>query len=455
MPEDLTEAELGDLEGLIYGSESPIFIARIADVLWIRRRDPTFARRAITAYLASAEITAGDLWVPRSDSLRRAAQLASGLGRSAPERLVVRETALCLFKESMGSCVSPEMGYWPAALAKTMIENELLDEWTWLADACEKIALRFPLTPGCDEPREYYELAAKCYKLAKLPDQAERMRLAIADHWNAEARAIKDAGGDALLISNRLQGAIEAFRRTQTGQEEAKRLAVELKEEQRKATGELKTLSAGVDVDQLVVEARERMANKSGRDAISAFVHLHRPVSYESAREAAEKYLKEHPLQAIFTTNVLTPEGNVAAAIPGAVEDPSARLETGVIQQYNLCQNLAGAVLLEEARSSIQDGTDVTWRAAIQELIGEHPLIQSERSKLYSRAIFAGFEGDALVFLHLIIPQMEYLVREALHRRRASPLRSDPGCRTPALSKRWKRRGACAAMASLPMERSP
>jgi hypothetical protein len=87
-----------------------------------------------------------------------------------------------------------------------------------------------------------------------------------------------------------------------------------------------------------------------------------------------------------------------------------------VIQQYNLCQNLAGAVLLEEARSIIQGGPDVTWRAAIEELIGEHPLIQSVRSQLYSRAIFAGCEGDGLVFLHLIIPQVEYLVREALHR---------------------------------------
>lgn len=416
VPEDLTEGELGDLEGLIYSSESPVFIARIADVLWIRRRNPAFARRAITAYLASAQVTGGDSWVPRSDSLRRAAQLACGLGRSAPERLVVREAVLGLFKESMGSCVSPEMGHWPAALAKILIENELLDEWTWLGDACEKIALNFPLTPGCNEPREYYELAAECYKLAKLPEQVERMRLAIADHWNAEAGAIRDAGGDALLISNRLQGAIEAFRRTRSGQEEVKRLTVYLKEVQRKATGELKTLSANVDVTKLVLEARARMANKSGHDAIIAFLHLHCPVSYESAREAAEKYLNEHPLQAIFTTNVLTPEGNVAATIPGAVDDASARLETGVIQQYNVCQNLAGAVLLEEARSIIQGGADVAWRVAIEGLIGEHPLIQSERSQLYSRAIFAGFEGDALVFLHLMIPQVEYLVREALHR---------------------------------------
>lgn len=417
IPEDLIEEELEDLEALIEASENPVFVARIADVLWIRRRNPAFARRAITAYLVSTEMTEGDSWVPRRDSLRRAAQLASGLGRSAPERLVVRDMVAHLFREDMGSCLSPQMGYWPAALAEILIENELLDDWAWLADACEKLALRFPVTPGCGEPREYYELAARCYKLAKLPDQIERVRLAIADHWRLEAGAIKDAGGDALLISNRLQGAIGAFRRTRSGHEEVKRLAVELKEVQRKATAELKTFSAGVDVTQLVVEARERMVNKSGHDAIIAFLRLHRPVRYESAREAAERYLKEHPLQAIFTMNVLAPEGNVAAAIPGGMEDPGARLETGVIQQYNLCQNLAGGVLLEEARSIIQGGADVTWRAAVQELIREHPLIQSDRSQLYERAIFAGFEGDALVFLHLIIPQVEYLVREALHKR--------------------------------------
>src|SRR5574341_984665 len=418
LPEHLVEDDLKLLEVLLEASDRPAYVARIADVLWLRRRDPAFARRAILAYLGVVQIENLQSWVPYRNALRRAAQLACQLGRKAAERTLVRERIKELLRHAEQVCNSQGMGYWPAALAEILIENRLLpsEEWTWLGELGERIAGTFPITPGCDGPRKYYQLAAECYTLAKQPDRSERMRLAIAEHWQAEGRVFREAGASPLLVAHRLTGAIDAYKKTRTGQEEAKRLSVELKQAQRAAMGDLRPISAQMDVSPFIQATREEMEGKSGAEAILSLIRLHGVVSFETTTQAAERSLREHPLQAMFQMGVLTPEGNVAAVVPGSTDDDPARLQAAVIQQYNFRQSLAGAIVLQEGRRILLENTDISWRMAVQDLIEIHPLVADSRKLLFTRALMSGFDGDTVAAIHLMTPQIEFLVREWLHR---------------------------------------
>lgn len=112
IPEDLTEEELSRLEEILNVSDNPEFIARICDVLWIRKRNPEYARRAINAYLQSVdEDKDNEMWVPGSEWLKRAAQIAMELGEKAQERQVVKKKLLDLFEDSRKKCFDAKRDY--------------------------------------------------------------------------------------------------------------------------------------------------------------------------------------------------------------------------------------------------------------------------------------------------------------------------------------------------------
>ncbi|MGH9459924.1 MAG: DUF4209 domain-containing protein [Vicinamibacteria bacterium] len=411
LPEDLSPEQAGQLEELVDACDDPVFVARVADVLWIRIRKHEYARTAIRAYLESANREI-DSWVPTRDYLKRAAQIAMGLGTKAPERRIVKEKIETLFERDRSECFTPDRGYWPAALAEILIENRLVANWERLGDECVAIAKGFPVRPGCDEPRRYYDLAATCYERARLPAKAEDAKLAIARHWEAEAAKFRTPeGGDGFQIAHRLERAIEAYRKAGGQQAKVAELMGELRRANELALSQMKPIGVPMDVEPLILEARRAMAGKAGRAAIEAFARLRAPAPYAAVREDVLRQSKAHPLSAMISTKVMVPEGNVAATVPGMLEDEEAKLQAMVVQAYAMRHDLAGATLLEEARSIVVSSEAAMWKAAVRELVEGSTFVPEDRRSIYERALVAGFEGDKMLFSHLVVPQLENSLR--------------------------------------------
>ncbi len=412
IPEDLTEDELLKLEEILGASDNPEFVARICDVLWIRRRNPLYARRTIEAYLKSAD---GDkdneMWVPRSEWLKRATQIAMELGEKAQERQVIKKKLLDLFEESRKKCFDAKQDYWPASLLELLIENKLADNWEALGDKSVEIAKGFPISPGCDAPRRYYELAAKCYAYVNKPEKAKEIKLAIAKHWEDEARSFKTPEGcDGFNLAHRLEKAIHAYR-VAGEKEKAEALVHELKEANKITLSQMKVISSPpIDAAPLIKIADDLLEGKTGVAAIEAFAALCKPFSYEIEEEAAKKNLKDHPLQGLFDTHILTGEGNVSAKIGGMTDDYENTLKAQIIRGYNLGQNLSACTTLKRGVYLILQSGD-SWKEAIKELINKSKFVPKVRTDIFERAIIAGFESDFLTFTHLIIPQIENSVR--------------------------------------------
>ena len=411
IPSDLTDQELDQLGRLLGTLDHPTWVARIADVLWVRRKNHLNARKAVAAYLQCAEDTALQ-WQQRSEYLRRAAHLATELGKTSAERAVVREVIMRLFQNGRQDCFNPERGHWPASLAEILVECRLESDWETLAQQCEEIARGFPISPGCDEPRTYYEIAAKCYRLAGQQDKAKQAGLAIAKHWEDEREVMAKQGASGLILANRLEEAVRAYRKVGGQQDKVDRLIQLWKEANTLAFGQMKEISLPVkDVTPIIEEVRKAMEGRIGDRALRGFISIHRPQSYEKIVEDVRRSAKEHPLQAIIGRAVLSPEGNQVAKVPGMLEDQDAAMTGAVVQQYNLGQAFVGATVLEQARSIIAGGTDGTWRESIKKLITGCPFIPEDRRAIYERGLIAGMEGDGITFAHVIVPQFEDLLR--------------------------------------------
>lgn len=85
IPDDLANQDLVALHGILHEIEDAEYRARVADVLWIRRKDFKAAHTGVAAFLKSAErLKSDELWPPDVERLDRAASIAAiVLGRSS------------------------------------------------------------------------------------------------------------------------------------------------------------------------------------------------------------------------------------------------------------------------------------------------------------------------------------------------------------------------------------
>jgi hypothetical protein len=73
VPEDLAKSDLEVLAGILDEIKDPEFRARVADVLWVSRKDYKAAQKAVEAYIESSQgLESGDMWPPFFERLRRA-----------------------------------------------------------------------------------------------------------------------------------------------------------------------------------------------------------------------------------------------------------------------------------------------------------------------------------------------------------------------------------------------
>lgn len=154
------------------------------------------------------------------------------------------------------------------------------------------------------------------------PLYAKKMKFAIAKHWEEEARSFQTPQGcDGLNLAHRLEQAIYAYR--EAGErKKAEELVYELKEANKLSLSQMKVISSPpIDATDLIKIADDLLKGKTGVAAIEGFAALCKPFSYEQEKRSAEKNLKEHPLQGLFDTKILTEEGNVSAKISGVTDD--------------------------------------------------------------------------------------------------------------------------------------
>jgi len=418
IPEDLAEEELQRLEALLEVILNPQFKARISDVLWLRRKNHKFAQKAISAYLQSVDEDKDDSWVPRSKWLKRAAQIAMQLGAKAKERDNVKTELMKLFEKDRLNCFSVGQDYWPASILDILIENKLVDNWEELGDKSVEIAKGFPISPGCDAPRKYYNIAVECYKNAKNSDKEKDALIAIAKHWEDEARSFKTPEGcDGFNLAHRIEKAIHAYRKAGE-KEKAEKLVHELKEANKIALSQMKIIKTpAIDAAPLIKIADDGIRDKKGIGALEAFALLVRPSSYEHEKKSAEKILKKHPLQGLFDTQIISEEGNVVARVPSIMDNHEESLKARIVRGYNLGQSLSANTTLKRGMQLIvKSGED--WKKGVEELISNSHFVPQNRIAIYKRAIISGFEDDLLLFSHLIVPQIENSVRTIFGRNR-------------------------------------
>lgn len=394
--------------------------ARLSDVVWLcgSPRDPNFARIAIDAYRAvplTAETWARDA----RDCWERAIALCLQLRTGAGPRLEEMETALLsIFDTNIGTD-----GFFALSVSRLLFENNLgRDRGRKTADCLANRGNEL-VEKSSYEARGYLEGAALWYdRLAETALQAD-MTCAVAETWarEAESRASADQPSN-LVAASFYEKAIQTLRRVPRSLRAA--LAVDqrliklnalLANAGKASLGEMGVASSGpIDISELVEAARDSVRGKDLSGALLALCNVHLGARKSKLKEFAEKMLLEHPLQALFASTHLSRDGRVVAKRPGFgsvdSEEYQVALRAEMVTYYSMEIGLIAQGQLLPALNVLSLEHRVR-EADLEYMLCNSPIVPPGRASLMAKGLFAGFERDLASAIHLLVPQVEHLVR--------------------------------------------
>jgi len=423
IPDDLLDSDIAFFAEIVDEIDDPWLKARLSDLVWLkgRSRNPAFALNAIDAYRCLPLDTDTCVRGGR-ECWSRAISLARMLGRGAGDRLQQMEativTAFDAAKRDDGF-----LGLWLADLLKS---NGLGRAHSAnVARKLEALAREFDGEGDLHRAREYFAAAAWWYRAISDEAKAAEMTVAVAEGWVKEA-VVRTASESPshMVAASFYENAIQTYRTIPRAERSEHRvderiaeLRAHLNDSGERALGEMGLIRApGVDITQLVENARKSVAGKSAKEALLAFVHLYHGANVEELRNSAMERIRQFPLQSLLARTVISRDGRVIARRPamslGAelTEDDEIVIRAEMVRDYGIQVGLvvqgyilpALEVLLLEHRLR-----EVDFIA----LARSSPIVPKDRAVLFGKALFAGYERDFVTALHLLVPQMEHLVR--------------------------------------------
>lgn len=422
-PDDLTDADVGFFAEIVETVGDIWLKARLADLAWLRGKpkDVMLALTAIDAYRSIPLDT--ETWIRGGrECWERAISLTHMLKAGAGDRLEHME-ALVVTSFNSATRQDGFLGLWLADLLKMNGLGRLYR--TNVAQKLESLAREFDGEGDLHRTREYFSASADWYRTFSGEAKAAEMTVSVAESWVKEAIALISSDNPSHMVAASFyENAIQTYRAIPRAERATHRvddriteLRAHLNESGEQSLEEMRAISTpGIDISQLVENARKSVSGKSSTDALHSFANLHRGAKVDELRSSALKRMRQFPLQSLFAATVMSRDGRVIAKRPPmslggvATESDEIAIRAEMIRDYSILVSIvvqgdiwpALEVLLLEHRLRESD---------FVVLANHSPIVPKERARLFGKALFAGFDRDFITALHLLIPQIEHLVR--------------------------------------------
>lgn len=421
-PDDFTEADIKLLAEIAEEITEPALRARLADLAWLllKPRNPKYALLAIDSYRALP--LKADVWIRGGEAAwERAIVLCQLLKKLAEERLNQMEAALIAGFEN----ATRDDGFLSLYLPRLLAEKHLAREKSQLfAEKLANMARLLDQEGNFERARLYFEASSGWFESAGDRDGAVTITVALAETWakDAAARAAATVPSNAIAASFYEQ-AIQIYRTVPRKKREQHQVDDRLSELHRlmSAAGEKSLLEMGrvqteaINISEYLERAKNAVSGKPMLEAFVAFVNI-KMVSAEQRRKNAEQTLQSTPLRAMFAASHVHFDGRVVAKVGGVnFSEPDSEDH----------QSAVWSEMLTHYRSELQMTVHAVICPALEVLMLEHrlraadlialaaqsPIVPPGRALLFGKGLFFGYEGDFSSALHLLVPQIENMVR--------------------------------------------
>ncbi len=204
-------------------------------------------------------------------------------------------------------------------------------------------------------------------------------------------------------------------------QEEAEQVLLKIREIGPKVNAELKPISTSFEIPREKIDNYLNQMHAGEPEIILQRIAVKHIPSKDHAKDQVLNLSKVAPIQYLIGHKIQDNKGRVVASI-GPLEND---LEGHMVRQIS--QNLSFSSLF--MRMIYEQGIDrkLLSEGVIMNYLLDSPIIANDRFEIIKRGLKAFFEGDYLVSIHLLIPQIEEAIRNILEMSGGKVLRSKAG----------------------------
>jgi hypothetical protein len=422
--QNLTDEHLDFLAEIASDISDPELQARVADILWVRRRDYQMAQLAVTAYLQSAtELENPDHWTWCFDRIERTLRLA--------RRIRYQVEAVVAHIEAVLDRYKGEDPLWLSAKLMELLQKYRLSDPRKYAALVEKAATLVESAHDWRRARDYWDINARWHLIEKDGAKERAALMLAAETYVKEAEdALKSNPPSYLAASHFMQKAVEAFRSirgtkeetvdAKVRAEEVHKLLIQYQEESLK---ELVTFSHQIDNSKAVEQAMEYVRGKSFQDALFALAFRGASPKVSHLRQEVYRQAQEYVYSHISSKVTVNEMGKVVARRATSIlsGDPIEVEEATRFEMYQtavLYQSIQAQDFIEPARYQINLEHSVRVNDLLP-IVSHSPFVPPEREYLFAKGLYAGLTGDFFTSTHILIPQIENSVRYLLGKRGA------------------------------------
>jgi hypothetical protein len=428
LPEDMSERDLDALAVLAPRVADAVLKARVYDILWELRRDHVACAEAAKGYLVRAKLNdTARHWFLALTSYQRAIQLAAALGRGKPLFAETVEAVLAAARDE--SIDHP--GARNLRLMRLMLRFHLGDPAEFSGRA-EAIAEAARVAGKLELAQNYREIEAEWCQAAGDAAKEKAARLAAGELGveAAEKAAQRPAGG-ALAAAGKLVDAIETLRQAGADADRIKELRARLTDLQATARASLGQFSHKFDITDQVKASRGHVAGQPLTEALLRFAFGLSPVHPTTVRQEVLDLAKENPLSSLMDAAIIDEKGRTVVHQPGLWAKQGPELEAALEARMfahaaDYLWGTRAVTFVNPARLQIINDHQPTLDD-IHPFVQNNPFVPPDHVEIFLRGLHAGFHGDFIIAVHLLVPQVENSLRHVLeeHGVDVSNLKSD------------------------------
>jgi hypothetical protein len=418
IPADLTRAQVDLIAQLAGAVNHQLLRARLADLVWLkdRRKGIVFPRMAIDAYRTHP--IDFDTWHVSGQAVwHRALGLAISLGGGAENRAVEIETALlAAFDRALGAGNFEPMFYVRPLLA----EKRTRSEAPRIAGELERLGRERLAAGRGSDAESFFQEAAQWYERAQLTDKHAEMLALIGASLAAQA----DAHTSAIARQEFITRAIRAYRdvpglhrAAHQIEETIAALRDKLAMAGRLALGEMRLIRGPtIDLTEATQQAVRRVQGKTPMSALLAFCTLQPFPNRQRIYQQAQELVGQSIIGRLFGGVTLAGDGRAIARRFGADNGAAAEAAQVAARATKACCELTAMTAYGMIRPALEAMQLESYLTPLDflHLAANAGFVPRDRVDVVAKGLYAGYSGDYVQAIHILVPQFEHMVRIAL-----------------------------------------
>lgn len=415
VPDDFDDAQLSLLDELLPTVKSADPAARIADLLWMRKRDPRYAHIAIDQYRAyAAQRENFQHWTDCAERLERALRLGAQLHRGDPKPF---QAVVAQMQQVLAHGNKSDPLFLTCRVLELLSEFNQGDPAAYL-DLSEHYARAGEAAKEFHRADAYWQVNEKWARRARNESLIQRARIGLAESHVLHAETIIASGGPSLTAAHWLEKAIEVYKTIGGNKERREELYGLLREHQKATLTELKPIGGEFDISEIVRQALEAVSGKELEQSLFTLAfRVAQPPDYEKLREQAGTHFRDFPLSNLFSGIQMDSGGRIVARRAAGLAGEPGEREVAEWQEMlriaSMQHNVVAQGVIEPIRGSLCMFHNILERDLLAYCLN-NPFIAEGQELLFARGLYAGMTGDFPSAMALLIPLLENSLRYIL-----------------------------------------